>query len=99
MDESRISEAARTLLEAARSIGWPIPEGSMEEIEAACMRVVDEIKGAQDRSHARNGIRSAIEAAHAGNAEYVRAGLWEAKKTLSLHGWDDEPVRMEGFRT
>ena len=82
-------DSARDLLaEAAHAIRWSIPDAAtLEELEAACMKKVDGIKGGQDRSHAKNGIRSAVEYAKAGNAEYVRAGLWEAKKVLELHDY------------
>jgi hypothetical protein len=94
---SASDETARDLLlAAAREVGLNVPNvGSVADFEAACLTELDHIKGGQDHGHARNGLRSAIEAAHAGNAEYVRAGLWEAKKVLQLVHYDKNPTRME----
>ncbi len=71
------------LMSAAREIGCGLPPvATLEEFEAACSKVLDHIQGRQDRDHARNGLRVAIEAARAGDAAHARGGLWEARKTL-----------------
>ena len=92
-----MSDSARDLLvQSAREVGLNIPEVStVEEFERACLALLDHIRGGQDHGHARNGVRSAIEAAETGNAEYARAGLWEAKKVLQLVHYDRNPARME----
>lgn len=89
-----------TLLFAeAQRLGFRLPpraQDSVEAFEAACLARLQPIEGGQDHAHARNGIRSAIEAARQGNAEYARAGLWEAAKVLELEAWDRDVTRMEG---
>lgn len=96
---SASAETARDLLvTAARDVGLNVPQAGLETVEqfeAACLALLTRVKGGQDHGHARNGIRSAIEAAHAGNAEFVRGGLWEAKKVLALVHRDETPPRME----
>jgi hypothetical protein len=90
-------QARDLLAEAARAIRWSIPDGAtLAQLEAACMKKVAGIHGGQDRSHAKNGIRSAVRYAREGNAEYVRAGLWEAKKVLELHSYDKRAAKLEG---
>ncbi|MGZ3422784.1 MAG: hypothetical protein ACXWUG_03935 [Polyangiales bacterium] len=86
-------EKARDILvEAAHSIRWSIPDGAtLAQLEAACMSKLSRIEGGQDHAHAKNGVRSAIEYARQGNAEYARAGLWEAKKVLELHDYQHLP--------
>lgn len=77
--------ACELLVRCAREVGLNLPDVStVEDFETACFGLLDRVRGGQDHGHARNGITSAIEAAHAGNAEYVRGGLWEAKKVLKL---------------
>jgi hypothetical protein len=88
--------ATELLLRAAREVGWTVPEVStVDDFEAASMALLDHIRGGQDHAHARNGVRSAIVAAHNGKYEYVRGGLWEARKVLDLVHYDRQPVRME----
>lgn len=89
--------AAEMLMNGARDVGLNVPPvASVEDFERVCLALLDRaVQGGQDHGHARNGIRSAIEAAQAGNAEYVRAGLWEARKVLELVHYDENPARME----
>lgn len=86
------------LIQAARDIGWPLPENepidSIEAFQRACFARLDHIQGGQDRAHAKNGVRSAITAAHEGNAEYARAGLWEAAKVIHLEEYDRDVTRL-----
>lgn len=75
------------LFEEAQRLGFRLPESASETLEAferACLSRLATIEGGQDHAHAWNGIRSAIDAARDGNAEYARAGLWEAAKVLQL---------------
>lgn len=96
-EETENAQARDLLADAARSIRWSVPDGAtLAQLEAACMNKVAGIHGGQDRSHARNGIRSAVRYAREGNAEYVRAGLWEAKKVLELHSYDKRATKLEG---
>lgn len=87
------------LYEEAQRLGFELPPSAAETIDAfikACLARLHQIEGGQDHAHAWNGIRSAIDAAREGNAEYVRAGLWEAAKVLDLQVWDRDVTRMEG---
>jgi hypothetical protein len=87
--------ATEMLLNAAREVGWNVPAvASVEEFEAASLALLDHVKGGQDHGHARNGVTSAIRAAEAGNYEYVRGGLWEARKVLELVHYDKDPTRL-----
>ncbi len=94
---SASDETARDLLvAAAHAVGLHVPPvASVAEFEAACLAELDHIRGGQDHGHARNGLRSAVEAARAGNAEYARAGLWEAKKVLELVHYKGNPAHIE----
>jgi hypothetical protein len=88
--------ATELLLRAAREVGWTVPSVStVKEFEDASLALLDHVKGGQDHGHARNGVASAIRAAEAGNYEFVRGGLWEAKKVLQLVHYDANPARME----
>jgi len=81
------------LLKAAREVGWNVPTvATVAEFETASLALLDHVKGGQDHGHARNGLASAIRAAEAGNYEYVRGGLWEAKKVLELVHYDGNPT-------
>lgn len=89
MDEQ--DDRARDLLRtAARRLGWPVLEGSYDQVVADCYRQVAGIRGGQDRTHATRGIRAAIEAARAGRESEIVAGLNEAKKTLEVHRYNWE---------
>jgi hypothetical protein len=91
------SKARALLVDAARSMGWDLSSASsLREIEHELRRCVARIEGAQDREHAENGIRSALEAAQMGNAAYVAGGLWEAKKVLELLHYDRNALRLQG---
>lgn len=88
--------ATELLIRAAREVGWNVPTVStVAEFEAASLTLLDHVKGGQDHGHARNGLTSAIRAAESGNYEFVRGGLWEAKKVLELVHYDRSPARME----
>jgi hypothetical protein len=74
------------LFEEAQKLGFGLPPAAaqtLETFERACIARIDRIQGGQDHAHARNGIRSAIEAAMHDDLPYARAGLWEAAKVLS----------------
>lgn len=93
----RTADPLPLLLSAAREVGLSLGVArTVEEFEAACRAELDHIRGGQDHAHAWNGVRSAIEAARSGNAEYVRAGLWEAKKVFELvHYSSNRAPRLE----
>lgn len=95
---SATEESARDLLiEAAREFRWSVPdEGTLADVEAACMKKLEHIQGAQDRAHAKNGVRTAVAAALEGNHEMARGGLWEANKVLELHAYNWRAGKMEG---
>lgn len=85
------------LFEEAQRLGFRLPASAadtVEEFQRACLARLSHVKGGQDHAHAWNGIRSAIEAAKAGNVEYARAGLWEAAKVLQLLAWDRDVARL-----
>ena len=80
-----MADAIEILREAARKVGWELPEGDEETIRRWCLEQLRVIGGAQDREHAANAVRSAIEAAHAGNVEYATAGLRIARRAMLPH--------------
>jgi hypothetical protein len=84
------------LLHAARRCGWSLPDdATIEQIEAFALEQLGRVKGAQDRAHGEAGVRSAIQAAHRGDAAYVDAGFWVVAKVLELQAWDDDVARIE----
>lgn len=68
-------QADDILFRAAHEVGWTPPKGSAESIAQWCLEQCAHIAGGQDREHAQNAVRSALEAAHNGNMEYALAGL------------------------
>ena len=70
-----MSDANTIMLEAAQKVGWAPPPGDAQSIARWCEQQCKCIAGGQDREHAQNAVRSALEAAEQGNLEYAVAGL------------------------
>ncbi len=80
-----MSDPAEILLEAAHAVGWDPPDGDVDAIARWCREQLHAIAGGQDREHAANTLRSAVDAARAGNVEYARAGLRMARDATLPH--------------
>jgi len=80
-----VSDASEILRAAALEVGWEPPEGDEDAIARWCLAQLRVIAGGQDRDHAANAVRSALDAARAGNAEYATAGLRIARDATLPH--------------